>query len=302
MMLDPETITSISITGLQTRFQDYITNYVSTLDSHSDNLLKAIKYTALSDGKRLRPLLVYTTGLLLGCDIDKLDAPALAVELLHTYSLVHDDLPAMDDDNLRRGKPSCHIAFDEATAILVGDVLQSLSIELLLTSTRLTTEQKQKMTLSLLRASGIQGMVAGQALDLTLLVQDEISEKNLDRVHALKTGELFNACILLALNAKDISPDSTIFKDLSLFSSNLGIAFQIQDDYLDRYGKTETLGKTQGSDQKQGKTTYTHFYDEPSLKALINTRYQNALDALSPYKDNATLLIELTLLLKNRNH
>lgn len=291
-----------ALLAIKTRFQSLLNDYLSTLSSPSKKLLTAVNYAAMTPGKYLRPLLIYATGDLLECDIKRLDAPALSIELLHTYSLVHDDLPAMDDDDLRRGQPSCHKAFDEATAILVGDALQSLSLQVLLESQDLKASQKQSMALTLLQASGIKGMVAGQALDLAWLGETKTAKENLDAIHKLKTGKLFSACILFALQAKALSSNSSLYQALLSYSEHIGIAFQVQDDYLDRYGETETLGKHQGSDMKQGKITYADFYDKSALKNLINTYYHNALSALKPYEDKAQRLNELTILLKERSH
>lgn len=283
-------------------FLDRLDLYMHSVATPSSKLLDAVKYVTLNQGKSLRPLMVYATGALLGCDLKKLDAPALAVELLHTYSLVHDDLPAMDDDDLRRGQPSCHKAFDEATAILVGDALQSLSVQLLLDSPDHTLEQKVLMAQTLLNASGINGMVAGQSLDLLYLNHKDLTEDTLKTIHQLKTGELFTASVLLACDANDIAASMPLYLALKDYSFYLGMAFQIQDDYLDEYGETKTLGKSQGSDNQQGKITYTHFYDKTALLELIDTYYQKALEKLSPYEERASCLISLTHQLKAREH
>lgn len=287
---------------IRSRFHGILEEYMTSLQPPSATLYDAMKYATLNYGKSLRPLLIYTTGELLNCETKKLDAPALAVELLHCYSLVHDDLPAMDDDDLRRGQPSCHKAYDEATAILVGDALQSLSIQVLMDAPELNPEQKVNMAKTLLKASGLKGMVAGQALDLAYLNEKETDEKTLHTIHQLKTGKLFTACVLMACHATSLPKTDPLYQALYTYATELGVAFQIQDDYLDEYGETNRLGKLKGSDTKQGKLTYTHFYDQSSLENLIETRYQKAIDAIMPYAEKATSLLTLTQALQNRDH
>lgn len=291
-----------SIHALRTHFHGILEQYMTTLQTPSATLYDAMKYATLSHGKSLRPLLIYATGELLGCEKAVLDPPALAVELLHSYSLVHDDLPAMDDDDLRRGQPSCHKAFDEATAILVGDALQSLSLQVLIDSTDLSSKQKIMMSQTLLSASGVKGMVAGQALDLAYLNEKETNETTLNRIHELKTGKLFSACALLACHAANIPENDPLSIALLTYATKLGIAFQIQDDYLDEYGETDKLGKLQGSDTKLGKLTYTHFYDKTTLNNLITQTYQEALDSIMPYTSKNATIVSLTQRLQHRDH
>ncbi len=282
-------------TELKTRLDEHLVLLVESLDVPSERLHDAIKYVLLSSGKRLRPVLIYLTGMTLNVSLEKLDAVACAVECMHAYSLVHDDLPAMDDDDLRRGKPTCHKAFDEATAILAGDALQALAFQHILQvdSPILTAEQKVEMGIILSHACGPQGMVSGQALDLEHLEKDSLTLDLLQKIHQLKTGILLEACINLAIVA---APDANegVKKNLRAFAKYFGLAFQIQDDYLDAYGETEKLGKQQGADQRQGKKTYVNLYAKQDLEQLIVKTYQQALGYLNEYAEQMDSLIVLT--------
>ncbi|MCP5143110.1 MAG: (2E,6E)-farnesyl diphosphate synthase [Gammaproteobacteria bacterium] len=229
-------------------------------------LHEAMRYSTLDGGKRIRPMLVYSAGKALGAPDHRLDAPAAAVELIHAYSLVHDDLPAMDDDDLRRGRPTCHKAFDEATAILVGDGLQALAFQQLAQNPDLDIDPaaRLRMILTLAQAAGSRGMVGGQAIDL----ESEGKQLNiaaLEDMHIHKTGALIRASVLLgALCADDV--DEARLAGLDHYAKCIGLAFQIHDDVLDVVSDTETLGKTQGADQARNKSTY------PALLGLDNAR------------------------------
>jgi len=250
-----------------------------------DNILpcrlhKAMRYAVLQGGKRLRPLLVYLTGQTLNIPQSQLDAPACALELIHAYSLVHDDLPAMDDDDLRRGKPTCHKAFDEATAILVGDALQTLAFQTLSRAPKLSAKQRLNMIESLSIAAGSRGMVGGQALDMDA-VGKQLNLVELENMHLHKTGALISASVQLAIHAAEkISPNQS--QALLHYAHCIGLAFQIQDDVLDETSDTETLGKTQGADKALNKPTY------PALLGLSEARERatNLVnDALSSLQD-----------------
>jgi geranylgeranyl pyrophosphate synthase len=219
----------------------------------SPHLYEAMRYATLGGGKRLRALLVYATGQALGAEPDKLNTAACAVELIHAYSLVHDDMPAMDDDDLRRGKPSCHKAYDEATALLVGDALQSLAFETL-TNDCLSPEQAIRMIRLLAQASGAAGMAGGQDIDLQS-VGKQLELEQLQTMHSLKTGALIRASVLLGALSQTTITDTTLDK-FSQFADNIGLAFQVQDDVLDVIADTHTLGKNQGSDIAANKPTY----------------------------------------------
>lgn len=286
-----------SLTHLQTHFEKRLTTHLDSLNSPSSTIIEAMRYSALAKSKRLRPLLIYTTGFILNIDIHLLDASAIAIELMHTYSLIHDDLPAMDDDDLRRGKPSNHIQFNEATAILAGDALQNLSIETLLEDPLNDPSKKNKMAIHLLRASGYQGMIAGQNLDMELLESPELNLTTLQEIHLLKTACLLNACVKLPLLLAD-NVDMLTKKCLDQVGANLGLAFQIQDDYLDRYGNTDALGKHQGSDLDVNKKTFADFYEKEALEQLINSSYEQILSSL--HMPNSHLLVDLITKLKTR--
>lgn len=221
-----------------------------------DRLGEAMRYAVLGGGKRLRPVLVYTTGEALGAPAARLDPPACAVELIHAYSLVHDDLPAMDDDDLRRGVPTCHRRFDEATAILAGDALQALAFELLTAepyANAIPPSVRAHMTATLAGAAGIRGMAGGQAIDLAACGQ-ALTIEQIERMHRFKTGALIRASVMLGAFAGDA--DAERLERLAGYGEAVGLAFQIVDDVLDVTADTETLGKTQGADVARGKPTW----------------------------------------------
>jgi farnesyl diphosphate synthase len=221
-----------------------------------------MRHAVLNGGKRMRPLLVYATGTALGASEASLDAAAAAVELIHCYSLVHDDLPAMDDDALRRGQPTVHVAFDEATAILAGDALQTLAFEVLANAPQ-DAAQRVAMLAELARASGVAGMCGGQALDIDA-TGAQINVAELERLHALKTGALLRCAVRLGALAADA--DAAQHAALDRYADALGLAFQIRDDLLDIEGDAATLGKTAGKDQAQDKATF------PALLGLAASR------------------------------
>ncbi len=224
----------------------------------------AMRHAALGGGKRMRPLLVYASGRTFGADIESLDAVAVAVELIHCYSLVHDDLPAMDNDALRRGQPTVHIAFDEATAILAGDALQSLAFELLANAPQ-PAEHRVAMLAELARAAGVSGMCGGQALDIEATGRPgSVSLDDLQCLHAHKTGALLRAAVRLGAIAA--VADAASRRALDHYADALGLAFQIRDDLLDVEGDSATLGKTAGKDLSQNKATF------PALLGIDGSR------------------------------
>ena len=250
----------------------------------------AMRYAALDGGKRLRAALVFAAGEALGAKPEALDVPACALELIHAYSLVHDDLPAMDNDDLRRGKPSCHRAFDEATAILAGDALQTLAFELLARDTTLTVSATRRLTMlaRLAQAAGSVGMAGGQAIDLGA-VGKPLSLAELEDMHARKTGALIAAAVILgALTAEDTGQDLLI--PLENYAQAIGLAFQIADDILDVAGDAKTLGKPPGGDQKQEKPTYPALLGLDRARALAREQHTKALESLRPLGDNGKLL------------
>ena len=258
----------------------------------------AMRHATLDGGKRMRPLLVYATGIAFGADEAMLDAPAAAVELIHAYSLVHDDLPAMDDDALRRGKPTVHVAFDEATAILAGDALQSLAFELLATSP-LPAEARVAMLHELSVAAGARGMCGGQALDIDA-TGNPIDIDALQRLHALKTGALLRASVRLGAIAANIEVDA--LQRLDMFADALGLAFQIRDDLLDIEGDSATLGKTAGKDIAQAKATFPALIGIDASRARLHALAATMHDALAPFGARADMLAALARQAIARNH
>ncbi|CAM2916188.1 geranyltranstransferase [Legionella steigerwaltii] len=284
------------------RHEEFLRELIKESSVPATTIRSAINYSLFPGGKRIRPILVYLTGSLLELDLKILDVIAAAIELTHCYSLIHDDLPAMDNDDLRRGKPSCHKAFDEATAILVGDGMQALAIEVLLTNLSLLLQPEQviAVTLELVKASGISGMVSGQSLDLSELAKSSTGEEQLREIHYLKTGRLILACIEMVLNARSSIPEADKVA-LRTYASHLGIVFQMQDDYLDRYAPTEVLGKGRSSDLANQKTTFANLYSKNKLEEEISKHYQIALDALKIFDQKASALIDLTKKLQDRS-
>ncbi|HSS63713.1 MAG TPA: farnesyl diphosphate synthase [Gammaproteobacteria bacterium] len=219
------------------------------------HLHEAMRYAVLNGGKRVRAVLVYATGHALGAPADRLDAPACAVEMIHAYSLVHDDLPAMDNDDLRRGQPTCHRAFDEATALLAGDALQALAYEVLVDENAgNSTTRRAEMVRTLASASGSRGMAGGQAIDLSA-VGKPLSLQALENMHRHKTGALIRASVRLGALSGD-ARDAAQFETLDAYASAVGLAFQIRDDILDIEGDTRIIGKQSGADMALNKPTY----------------------------------------------
>jgi len=261
----------------------------------------AMRYATLEGGKRLRAALVYATGEALGAHPEILDTPACALELIHAYSLVHDDLPAMDNDDLRRGKPTCHKAFDEATAILVGDALHTLAFELLARDPGLgvPAERRLAMIARLAAAAGSAGMAGGQAIDLDATGR-MLTLAELEDMHARKTGALIRAAVALGALTADAKPEW--LARLDNYARHIGLAFQIVDDVLDVEGDTATLGKPQGSDAERAKPTYPAILGLERARALARECHAAALESLSPLEDNARLLREIADFIIHRTH
>lgn len=265
-------------------------------------LQEAMAYASLDGGKRVRPVLVYGAALAAGSELPRGDLPALAVELIHCYSLVHDDLPAMDDDDLRRGKPTVHKAYGEATAILVGDALLTLAFDVLARpdSSALSSGQRLRMVAVLARAAGYQGMVAGQALDFDA-VGKSLDLAQLKAMHALKTGALISASVELgALTNQALEPAR--LAALLDYAGHVGLAFQIQDDVLDVISDTRTLGKPQGSDLAHNKPTYTSMLGLDGARRQAAEVAELALCALAGFGDEADLLRQLARYIVDRVH
>jgi geranylgeranyl pyrophosphate synthase len=248
-------------------------------------LHEAMRYAALSGGKRIRPLLVYATGECLGVEIAKLDAPATAIELIHAFSLVHDDLPAMDNDDLRRGQPTVHRKFDEATAILAADALQPLAFQVIASSAELRGDQVQKLVELIAEACGSLGMTGGQAIDLASegkpLTVSELAE-----MHGLKTGALIRAAVMSSCCLSD-DHDGQRRSAMDHFSRDIGLAFQIRDDILDVAGHTSVIGKPAGSDQALNKATWPGLFGMAESIRRCDELLKSALARLSIFADDA---------------
>lgn len=264
-------------------------------------LHEAMVYAA-DGGKRLRPLLVYASAETLGVEPARVDAAAAAVELIHAYSLVHDDLPAMDDDDLRRGRPTCHRAYDEATAILVGDALQAAAFRILAEPDAAAppAEQRLAMVRELAEAAGSQGMVGGQAVDLAA-VGRTLDVAEVEAMHIRKTGTLLLACVRLAAMAGE-SVDAAATEALEAYGKRIGLAFQIQDDVLDESGDTAVLGKHAGQDQRNGKPTYVSAAGLPAARARAEELFREATDALDRFGEAAEPLRWIADSLRARRH
>jgi farnesyl diphosphate synthase len=255
-------------------------------------LHEAMRYSTLGGGKRMRPLLCHAAGEALGADPQRVDVAACAVELIHAYSLVHDDMPCMDDDVLRRGRPTCHVEFDEATALLVGDALQTLAFQLLAEQPAAATPTRQLAMIGLLaQASGSRGMAGGQAIDLAA-VGMALTVEELEFMHIHKTGALIRAAVLLGAHAGDA--DETTLQALGHFANRAGLLFQVVDDILDAEGSTATLGKTAGKDAAQDKPTYVSMLGMTRTKELAGQLREEAHAALSACTADTARLAALT--------
>jgi len=261
--------------------------------THPARLHEAMRYATLDGGKRVRACLVYAAGAALGVREEALDAPACAVELVHAYSLVHDDLPCMDDDDLRRGKPACHRAYDEATALLVGDALQTLAFELLAHDGTLTVSapRRLEMIALLAQAAGSQGMAGGQAVDLAS-VGKPLAYPELEDMHRRKTGTLIRAAVMLGALAAESAAEK-LTRALDDYAPAVGLAFQITDDILDVEGRVATLGKKPGADEARGKPTYPSVLGLAAAKEKARALHRAALESLAPLGDNGRLLAAL---------
>ena len=286
----------------QQRSEQQLDHYLQLADPGTPRLLQAMRYSTLGGGKRLRPILVYCTGEALGAQLPALDAAAAAVELIHAYSLIHDDLPAMDDDDLRRGLPTCHKAFDEGTAVLAGDALQALAFAVLAEDQLAPISAAARLLALQLLAQGIgtAGMAGGQAIDLEA-VGRQLTLAELEGMHRRKTGALITTSVLLGAVSAGTEP-GPLLDALRVYGDELGLAFQIQDDILDVTGDTATIGKQAGADAALNKPTY------PSLLGLEGARQRaadardRALAALAPLGPRAALLQALAHYVVDRRH
>jgi farnesyl diphosphate synthase len=291
-----------SIESCQHRINDVLHTYLPDEGESPCRLLEAMRYSALDSGKRLRPLLVYSCGEVFAANQEDLDAAAASVECMHVYSLIHDDLPAMDDDELRRGKATCHIHFDEATAILAGDALQTLAFDILLNHPLSAKAEPFRLTMlrELSYASGSKGMGGGQMLDL------QATDKNLQLteliiMHRMKTGALIRASILISLHCAGIT-DEKILKTMAQFGELIGLAFQVKDDILDIEGDIEIIGKPTGSDTSANKSTFPALMGLTSAKNYAEQLVEEALQALETLPYNTQPLEQLATFIIERKH
>lgn len=287
---------------------DYLPRIESLLENATQSqfisdakLLEACQYSLLNGGKRLRPILVFLTGEMFNAHPDDLGRIACAIECIHSYSLVHDDLPAMDDDNLRRGRPTCHIAYDEATAILVGDSLQTLAFDLLSKAPLDGTSSVNQLKIinNLAHASGLFGMCAGQAMDIAA-TDKHITLPALEQLHNLKTGALLKSAIIMGALAGNASQQE--IAALTRYADAIGLAFQVQDDILDIEGDTNILGKPQGSDVAANKSTYPSLLGLQGAKDKAHTLVDTAINALSEIDADSGRLSAIAEYIIARDH
>ena len=273
---------------------------LSTLPETPNRLLEAMRYSTLLGGKRIRPCLVYAGSDALGGDFSTATPAAVAVEMIHCYSLIHDDLPALDNDDLRRGQPTLHRAFDEATAIIVGDALQGLAFQAIAEHTALSADIRLRMISCLAHASGPQGMIAGQHLDLAA-VGHTLSLESLQHMHRLKTGALIQASVELgALSAG--CTDTSVLNALRHYAGCIGLAFQVQDDILDVTGDTSTLGKVKGADMARNKPTYVSLLGLDQAVAKAAQLVEEAVDTLTQVPGDTQMLAAIARYIATRSH
>jgi geranylgeranyl diphosphate synthase type II len=264
---------------LRTQVEEYLAQLEFSHEPGTEGLAEAMRYSLLAGGKRIRPVLALATASALGRAPDSMLPLAAALELIHTYSLIHDDLPAMDDDDLRRGRPTCHVKYGEAIAILAGDGLYAEAFRHLLHEQSGNPEKLLEAAAELAAATGVNGMVGGQYVDVRNLVPD--GEVSLRRLHELKTGRLIGASVECVLLLTSDSESSTRLADFRAFAAELGVLFQIVDDILDVTGTEDALGKPQGSDERHGKLTYVSQYGVDGARQMAADSHRHAREALA---------------------
>lgn len=288
--------------AIQKRTHAYLKDKIDSLAVNDSKLLEAMRYGLLNGGKKMRPYLAHITGESLSVSPKDIDGIAAALECIHAYSLLHDDLPAMDDDDLRRGQPTCHKAFDEATAILAGDSLQTLAFDILANHpfSSFVDTKRVKLIQHLVNASGYQGMCGGQALDLSA-TDREISLSELELLHALKTGALLEASVMMAAEcSKEITVESK--SALATYAQRIGLAYQVRDDIIDITSSEEELGKPSGSDLQANKSTYPALLGLQGAKQKADDLYQQALQALASLPYNTQNLSDFATFIIKRNN
>ena len=282
----------------QARIQRVLDHALANADV-PETLRDSMRYSTLSSGKRVRALLVYASGLAVGAPLSRLDSVAAALECIHAYSLIHDDLPAMDDDDLRRGLNTNHIEFDEATAILAGDALQTIAFELINNeASTLSDKQARKISLKLAQSAGAVGMVGGQILDIQA-TSKALTLTQLENVHQRKTGALINAAVMCGAICADTIGKQQLAK-FNDYANKIGLAFQVVDDILDIESTTEELGKPRGSDLALGKSTYPALIGLSESKQLAENLYQDSIASVASISDNTQLLEDLAELVVKR--
>ena len=279
-------------------FEVEFDRYLASIDAPK-NLKEAMRYSALNGGKRLRPMLLIAAGHLSGADPKVLYPLGMAIEMIHAYSLIHDDLPAMDDDSLRRGKPTCHIQFDEATAILAGDALLTESFVILSHLEGISDSAKIKLIQLFSHSAGASGMVGGQMMDLEG-EERKITSDELVAIHRLKTGKLIKASILAGAIAGNANEKTLMH--LTEFADNIGLAFQVKDDILDVTGTSEELGKTAGKDLEQEKSTYVTLLGLEKATTILDELIDKAFDSLNALGEKNAPLLNLTAYVVKRNY
>lgn len=287
--------------AVQARMESVLGELLPAAAIAPEKLHAAMRYATLGGGKRVRPMLAHAAGEAVGAEPARVDLAAAAVEFIHVYSLTHDDLPCMDDDDLRRGKPTCHVAYDEATAMLVGDALQSLAFETLARPEAATDATVQVEMLRLLaRASGSRGMCGGQAVDLEATGR-ALDLAELEFMHIHKTGALIQAATLLgAMAGGALTPEAK--QGLERYARAIGLAFQVMDDVLDAETDTATLGKTAGKDAAQGKATYLTLMNVKEARAYARELMEDALTAIQPFGDRGGRLAQIARFIVERGY
>ena len=300
-MIDQEAFEAL-LTEYQQRVNLALDQWLPPAELNPTSLHQAMRYSVLGSGKRVRPILVYATASALQVPLEKVDGIAAAVEIIHAYSLIHDDLPAMDDDELRRGRPTCHMQFDEATAILAGDALQALAFYILSHDPDMTNDYARRVQMieKLALFSGSRGMAGGQAIDLASVGKTlDISE--LENMHIHKTGALIRTCIhMTALSAANVVEDQ--LQALDRYAKKIGLSFQVQDDILDVISDTHTLGKPQGSDAGLDKPTFPSIIGLSASQDKAMQLHQQALEAIQGFGAEADILRAISHWFVNRRH